>query len=388
MKLSIIFFLFLPIKISAQQLPKYDTISNIGRRTFVWTDSSRNDPWISTEKRKLMVILWYPTTDSSTQKAAYFPGADKIKGNYTAREKKAVLSMSTNAIENAKINEKNNTYPVILFSPGADMPTYFYTLIIEKLASRGYVVAAIEHTYEGVGQVFPDGTVTAPEYEKFQPGGGVGTVSGEDVKAFYRLRVNIRSNDASFVLDQIIQLNKGNTEFAGKFDLQNVGIFGHSIGGVAAAQTLLNDERFKAAINYDGLVAGLPFFSDQPLKKYKSAFMFIGKPLAPLSDRDLKKNNMTPQQDEARIMKQSAIIDSLLSSNESHACRITILAATHQNFSDVPFFQKEDQTSKNEILGAIATYTIQFFDKYLKQQHLGFRSQQENGVKVQVFKAQ
>ncbi len=74
-----------------------------------------------------------------------------------------------------------------------------------------------------------------PNTRNFQPGGGIGTVFGENVKSFYKLRVKIRFEDASLILDKIIQLNNGSGIFAGKFDLQNVGIFGHSIGGVAAA---------------------------------------------------------------------------------------------------------------------------------------------------------
>ncbi len=52
-----------------------------------------------------------------------------MKGNYTAKEKKAVLSMMTNTINNAKMSEKEKTYPFILFSPGADIPFYFLHVI-------------------------------------------------------------------------------------------------------------------------------------------------------------------------------------------------------------------------------------------------------------------
>lgn len=44
--------------------------------------------------------------------------------------------------------------------------------------------------------------------------------------------------------------------FAGRFDMERLGIFGHSFGGATAGEACLRDSRFKAFINMDGTPFG------------------------------------------------------------------------------------------------------------------------------------
>jgi pimeloyl-ACP methyl ester carboxylesterase len=61
------------------------------------------------------------------------------------------------------------------------------------------------------------------------------------------------SRDTSFVIDQLTALDKGSGPFARRLDLQRgVGVFGHSLGGLAAGTARLLDSRVRAAINLDG----------------------------------------------------------------------------------------------------------------------------------------
>jgi len=61
------------------------------------------------------------------------------------------------------------------------------------------------------------------------------------------------SRDVSFVIDQLTALNNGSGPFASRLDLQRgVGVFGHSLGGIAAGTARLLDTRVRAAINLDG----------------------------------------------------------------------------------------------------------------------------------------
>lgn len=45
----------------------------------------------------------------------------------------------------------------MLLSPGLTMPRATLTSVAVDLASRGYVVALVDHTYEAPGITFPDG---------------------------------------------------------------------------------------------------------------------------------------------------------------------------------------------------------------------------------------
>jgi predicted dienelactone hydrolase len=64
--------------------------------------------------------------------------------------------------------------------------------------------------------------------------------------------------DLKFVLDQLQQLsaNDPTGRFKGKFDMQKVGIAGHSLGGATAAQFCHDDPRCAAGIDIDGMPFG------------------------------------------------------------------------------------------------------------------------------------
>jgi predicted dienelactone hydrolase len=78
--------------------------------------------------------------------------------------------------------------------------------------------------------------------------------------------VQVRADDARFVLDQLAAIDNGRNPDAeqqplpknmrGAFDLSKVGIFGHSLGGATAAAAMHDDRRFKAGINMDGFLFG------------------------------------------------------------------------------------------------------------------------------------
>ena len=54
----------------------------------------------------------------------------------------------TNARRNARPLEGLGGYPAIVFSPGYGVPHALYTSLFEDLASHGFVVIALDHTYE------------------------------------------------------------------------------------------------------------------------------------------------------------------------------------------------------------------------------------------------
>lgn len=60
--------------------------------------------------------------------------------------------------------------------------------------------------------------------------------------------------DIAFVLDPLAKLNISDASgrFTGRRDMTRVGVFGHSLGGAAAAQFCSEDSRCKAAIDVDG----------------------------------------------------------------------------------------------------------------------------------------
>ncbi|MDQ2840698.1 MAG: hypothetical protein M3Y72_06605 [Acidobacteriota bacterium] len=66
------------------------------------------------------------------------------------------------------------------------------------------------------------------------------------------------SSDMSFALDQLGRLNASDPSgrFLGRLDMQQVGVFGHSLGGATALQFCHDDSRCKAGIDVDGAPLG------------------------------------------------------------------------------------------------------------------------------------
>jgi predicted dienelactone hydrolase len=125
-----------------------------------------------------------------------------------------------------------------------------YSSLAEELASNGYIVASISHTYDASLTVFPDGrsvrqaSVLAAE----------SSLDTETVNHLDQEDVNIRVDDARFVLNELTNLNADDPQnlLTGHLDLNRVGIFGHSMGGNTVVQAMLLDSRFKAGLDLDG----------------------------------------------------------------------------------------------------------------------------------------
>jgi hypothetical protein len=124
-----------------------------------------------------------------------------------------------------------NRWPVVLFSPGLQTPREFYTSAADGLASRGYVVVTVSHTYESLLVEFPG--------NRLAPGGVDGS------PATMKKVIDTRVADMRFVLDELPGLHRW-------ADTGNVGIAGHSSGGYTAGETMVHDRRFDAGINIDG----------------------------------------------------------------------------------------------------------------------------------------
>src|SRR5947209_19564567 len=101
------------------------------------------------EKRTMAVALWYPACKhSSSASAPCFPSCAfdrSVLKDFLGDEG---ISVSTHAHEAA--GPCPGSAALLLFSPGLGVPIYSYSAQFEELASRGYVVAAVQHPFEGV----------------------------------------------------------------------------------------------------------------------------------------------------------------------------------------------------------------------------------------------
>jgi predicted dienelactone hydrolase len=225
-------------------LPEPSGPSPVGTTSLHLTDTSRPDPWAAgAAARELMVSVWYPATPGSGRRAPYMTAAESglllAHAGVTSVRPGALSTVRTHAVSDAPPAGQPRSLPLVVLSPGFIHPRSVLTALAEDLASHGYAVAGIDHTYESVATAFPDGRVaTCLAREAPRRNRGEKVVAG-------------RAADAGFVLGQ---LTSGYPAWPGGelIDPSRIAMAGHSIGGAAAIATMLADSRFQAGIDMDG----------------------------------------------------------------------------------------------------------------------------------------
>ncbi|WP_405810829.1 lipase [Streptomyces sp. NBC_00210] len=227
----------------------------IGTRSLHLVDRSRPDPWGSGRPyREIMVQLWYPARDTEGRPRAPWmsPGAAAHYRKVTGIPEDAVRLPVTHGRAGAPPDTCRGPLPVVVYSPGFGTDRTSSTALVEELASHGYAVVTIDHTYDASEVEFPDGRVET---------GNIALAGDEIDDPVIVKALEVRVADTRFVLDRLGGIGRG------AFDLSRAGMFGHSLGGATAAALMGRDRRIRAGINMDGSVtasvsaagADLPF---------------------------------------------------------------------------------------------------------------------------------
>jgi dienelactone hydrolase len=250
--------------------------------TSVWlTDTSRPDPWaLGVTARELMVSLWYPAASSDGRRAQYMTSAESelqlITRGITGVPPDALSKVRTNAAVDASPAGQQRSLPLVVLSPGFTNSRSALTALAEDLASHGYVVAGIDHTYESHATAFPDGRVTTSLAREARRRGSGFQESGFQESGFqesgFQEKVAAgRAADVSFVLDELTSAHPARPG-AALIDPSRVAMAGHSAGGAAAIAAMLADSRIRAGIDMDGATC-----APMPDDGLCRPFLFLGK---------------------------------------------------------------------------------------------------------------
>ncbi len=262
--------------------PKFSGIYSVGTRTILLTDPARLEYFtsrnaISNEysNRTIQVRFYYPRENlvgSNTNKLPviapatwqYLIGHQHAKGKYLRFEnyRKAKWNIEIGQ----PINQSRASYPILIFSHGYGYNAEAYSALSAELASRGFIVASINHTYGANPVDLGEGKlIWATPLKKESIGSYLPIWSSDQLELVDYL--SIKNSDSS---DPFFQ----------KLDLANIGIFGHSYGGAAAFQTASKDPRIKAVMDIDGTLFDYKDEQiDQPFalllsKNHRSSFNF------------------------------------------------------------------------------------------------------------------
>jgi dienelactone hydrolase len=219
---------------SGLSLPAPTGPYRVGTTSLHLVDVGRVDPLApAVRDRELMVRLWYPAARvGGSARAGYLPPGVAaaltlaVNAQLGTAYPADLLTFPTHSHEDAPV--AGGRHPVLIFSPGLGLNAALYTGVFEELASRGYVVAGVDHTYDAPAVEFP--------------GGRVEVANPEALTDTDRLRA-VRAADVRFVLDRLT---------ARGMDVSRVAVFGHSLGSRTAIDAMESDRRFDAGAALDG----------------------------------------------------------------------------------------------------------------------------------------
>ncbi len=214
------FALSLAILFPQYEKPKTTGGYEVATAKYTWTDTSRVDEFSqSDENRALTVEFWYPKND-------------------------------------------DKTYPLVVFSHGAFGFSGSNYSTFAQLASNGYVVASIGHTYHAFYTVDTSGKLTTVDTGFINKASEINAVHDtqyeEEIYNTTSEWMKLRTSDENFVIDTILGQCRNNHAGAlfSMINTEKIGLMGHSLGGASSAQIGRERDDIDAVIVLDGTMLG------------------------------------------------------------------------------------------------------------------------------------
>ena len=251
--------LALPVVLPVPRLPTPAGSFDVGTFSLHMVDDSRNEIYGPNPggPRELMVQFFYPAEPGEdAEPGAWIEDLDAVGPELAKFVDVPSFAFdhldltNTHTYPDAPVSEASPAYPVIVYSHGwRGFRTVNFNQA-EALASEGYVVVTIDHTYASTMTVFPGGREVPVDSRALPDEDEVG--SEKFLAAGQRLN-QVMTADLAFVLDEISEINRGrrSTTLAQRIDTSRVGLFGHSAGGGAVVSFCATDRRCRAGMGFD-----------------------------------------------------------------------------------------------------------------------------------------
>ena len=300
----------------------------IGTKRMVWIDSTRTNWFLDGygPYRQLMAQIWYPADASallsSVKKSKYIDNKKALTYTIELQGYK-IPEILTNQIGSIKCNSwedaspvSNKKFPILIFSHGHGGLRTQNTNQVEELVSHGYIVIAVDHTYDAGFVEFPDGNIaysltSKPEGERLN----------ETPETFYT-RFGYRVDDIDFVINKIDSFDDYDLNISAIMDKNNIGIFGHSFGCLTSVYATYFNDRIKSCFGLDGWF--------EPLHD-SLVFKNINKPIMHLG-----QNNKGDDQfwNDINFIK----MNNFIKSNSDLSVMIDIPGSHHYDYTDFTYF--------------------------------------------------
>lgn len=279
----------LPILLPVPRIPDPSGPYQVGTRIIEIVDNSRKEIYSGRdEPRRYMIQAWYPAdVKESDERAPWMEHAEIFAPAIATYIDLPPFFLDhltlvrIPAYKNADIAKSDEPFPLILFSHGWNGFNAQNAGQAVELASRGYIVVGIQHTYGAVVTVFPDGTAALNN-----PNALPEDAEDPNYEEVARILANQWAGDMAHTLDFLSGADEANP-FFGAIDMNRVGVYGHSTGGGAAIQFCGVDSRCKAVLGMDPFMRPV---SAEVLEKglTQPAFFMFSQSWADITD---SKNN-------------------------------------------------------------------------------------------------
>lgn len=372
----------------------------VGVRTFALADQSRLGVFNAGEgqPRRLLVRVWYPAERATGAPRAYFT---QLESQTTAQSSGALVGfpqffaylrhVRTNSYENAPLLEGARDLPVVFYSHGYASFLGQNTVLMEHLASHGYVVFAVQHP-EVSATVWPDGSVTQmdPDMIAFIQAAANGEVppeqraaiAGPTPQARFEGQLQILENararpnridqsapvwlaDRLFVHDELERAAPQSVaDIVAASNLARVGEMGMSFGGSTAGAICIVDRRCAAGINLDGGNFHItPFAADMPVpflmfhSDMQKVAASVGAPIPPAPAPGFNEFSY----------------EAFANAGSQNVTRVQLRGAHHIGLSDFSLFMRRPfrdgllgDAPAPIMIGAQNDWVLGFFDRNLR----------------------
>jgi pimeloyl-ACP methyl ester carboxylesterase len=270
--------------VSSLVFPIYDIPTpngeyEIGTESFIIEDENRLELYSENENeyRKIKIQFWYPaeTTEGYEQVPWLEDGKDVSRAlsksfGFPSFFLDHTADIMSNSYIEAPISKDLDRYPVIIISHGWTGFRNIHTDYAEELASQGYIVIGIDHTYGSVATVFSDDDISYLNLDALPS-----RETTEDFLDYANQLVYTYATDVTLTLDYLEEINNVNnfSRFSEKLDLTKIGLLGHSTGGGADVAVALNDDRIDAVIGLDAWVE--PIVENEIIKGLTMPSLFL-----------------------------------------------------------------------------------------------------------------
>ncbi len=355
-------------------LPAPDGPHAVGVTSFTLVDNARDDALFGVpgRPREIYVQVWYPGALAENEATPrprglwaelYRPPWFDVIFGYLG-------GMKTHSYPDLPLSPGRQHYPAIVFSPSAGGIAEQNTLLMEHLASHGYIVFGVTHPHFGLFTTYADGSGVPSNVKVMEATSQQGAVELDEITAraelagspIERAATRLEYFERGTLLNGFLEILVGDLELlldaitmagdaralpavvAGHMDASRIGLLGMSLGGGAVTALCKEDARCRATVNLDGGLWGNR--TRQPLTV---PYLVVAHP------------------------SNAAFFEHDLLTSEAPYYAITVDGAAHTNFMDVSLFAPVLQwlgvtgtIEGKRVIDIMNVLSLRFFDAYVR----------------------